>query len=85
MLGVSIVLACVIGSLAMLAVQGHVPLDLVPFVLVWGLLLLWVVTRVETIARVVGANALPIEWVVYPLLVCAACLVLDEWARAGRK
>jgi len=38
-LGVSIVLACVIGSLAMLAVQGHVPLDLVPFALVWGLLL----------------------------------------------
>ena len=39
LLGVSIVLACLIGSLVILAVQGHVPLDPVPFVLVWGLLL----------------------------------------------
>jgi ABC-type transport system involved in multi-copper enzyme maturation permease subunit len=38
-LGVAIVLACLLGTLVMLAVQGHVPLDLVPFVLVWGLLL----------------------------------------------
>ena len=38
-LGVSIVVACLVGSLGELAFQGHVPLDPIPFVLVWGLLL----------------------------------------------
>lgn len=38
-LGLAIVLACFIGSLVLLAVQGKVPLDPVPFVIVWGLLL----------------------------------------------
>ena len=38
-LGLAIVLACLLGSLGILAFQGRVPLDLVPFVVVWGLLL----------------------------------------------
>ena len=40
LLGVVIVLACLIGNLVVLAVQGKVPLDLMPFALVWGLLLI---------------------------------------------
>jgi hypothetical protein len=39
-LGVSIVAACLTGCIVMLAVQGQVPLDLMPFALVWGLLLM---------------------------------------------
>jgi ABC-type transport system involved in multi-copper enzyme maturation permease subunit len=38
-LGLAIVLACLLGSLGILAFQGKVPLDLAPFVVVWGLLL----------------------------------------------
>lgn len=38
-LGLAIVLACFAGSLVLLAVQGQVPLDPMPFVIVWGLLL----------------------------------------------
>ena len=39
LLGLSIVFACFLGCLILLAVQGKVPLDPVPFVVVWGLLL----------------------------------------------
>ena len=38
-LGLAIVLACLFGCFILLAVQGKVPLDPVPFALVWGLLL----------------------------------------------
>jgi ABC-type Na+ efflux pump permease subunit len=38
-LGLAIVLACFLGCLILLATQGKVPLDPVPFVVVWGLLL----------------------------------------------
>jgi ABC-2 type transport system permease protein len=38
-LGLAIVLACFLGCLVLLAVQGKVPLDPGPFVVVWGLLL----------------------------------------------
>ena len=38
-LGVSIVASCLAGCLVILALQGKVPLDLAPFALVWGLLL----------------------------------------------
>jgi ABC-2 type transport system permease protein len=39
-LGVAIVVACLIGCLVIIAVQGKVPLSLGPFALVWGLLML---------------------------------------------
>src|SRR5262249_18994677 len=38
-LGVAIVFACLVGCLGILAFQGHVPLELLPFAIVWGLLL----------------------------------------------
>jgi len=38
-LGISIVLACLLGCFVLLAVQGRVPIELAPFALVWGLLL----------------------------------------------
>lgn len=38
-LGVAIVAACLIGCVLIIGFQGQVPVDLVPFALVWGLLL----------------------------------------------
>jgi ABC-2 type transport system permease protein len=38
-LALAIVLACLLGCMILLAVQGKVPLDLLPFAIVWGLLL----------------------------------------------
>lgn len=38
-LGVAIVLACLLGALVLVALEGKVPLDPTPFALVWGLLL----------------------------------------------
>ena len=58
-LGVVVVLACLLGNLVILAVQGHVPLDLMPFALVWGLLLvptflLW--SSFVTVVQAVTSN-----------------------------
>ena len=39
-LALAIVMACLLGCMILLAVQGKVPLDLLPFAMVWGLLLL---------------------------------------------
>ena len=38
-LGLAIVLACFLGCVTLLAIQGKAPIDPVPFVVVWGLLL----------------------------------------------
>lgn len=49
--------------------------------LVVGFLLLYAVLRLDGIARFQGWLLLPIEWTVYPVLVCACLLVLDEFRR----
>jgi ABC-type transport system involved in multi-copper enzyme maturation permease subunit len=78
-LGVSIVLACVIGSLAMLAVQGHVPLDLAPFALVWGLLLVptfLLFTAFVSAVQAVTSN----RYLTYT--VGLGTMILSGWAQA---
>ncbi len=55
LLAIAIVLACFAGCLIILAVQGQVPLDPLPFVIVWGLLLvptylLWTAFTTATFA-----------------------------------
>ncbi|HXS82778.1 MAG TPA: ABC transporter permease subunit [Methylomirabilota bacterium] len=78
-LGVSIVLACVIGSLAMLAVQGHVPLDPLPFALVWGLLLVptfLLFTAFVSAVQAVTSN----RYLTYT--VGLGTMILSGWAQA---
>ena len=78
-LGVTIVLASFIGSLGMLAWQGHVPLDPVPFVLVWGLLLVptfLVFTAFVSAVQAVTSN----RYLTYT--VGLAAMIVSGWAQA---
>ena len=78
-LGVAIVLACLLGSLGILAFQGKVPLDLVPFALVWGLLL--VPTFLVWTAFVASVQAVTSNrYGTYT--VGLAVMVLSGWAQA---
>jgi len=79
LLGVSIVVACLVGSLVMLAVQGHVPLDPVPFVLVWGVLLVptfLLFTAFVSAVQAVTSN----RYMTYT--VGLGVMILSGWAQA---
>ncbi len=81
-LGVAIVAACLVGSLAVIGVQGQVPLDLVPFMLVWGLLLVptfLVWTAFVSAVQAVTAN----RYATYT--VGLATMILSGWAQARGK
>jgi ABC-type Na+ efflux pump permease subunit len=79
LLGVTIVLACLIGSLVILAFQGHVPLDPVPFALVWGLLLVptfLLFTAFVSAVQAVTSN----RYLTYT--VGLGAMILSGWAQA---
>jgi len=78
-LGVAIVVACLLGSLGILAYQGHVPLDLAPFALVWGLLLVptfLLFTAFVSAVQAVTSN----RYVTYT--VGLAAMIVSGWAQA---
>ncbi len=81
-LGVSIVAACLAGCLVTLGVQGRVPLDLVPFAVVWGLLLVptfLVWTAFVSAVQAVTGN----RYLTYT--VGLGVMVLSGWAQARGK
>lgn len=49
--------------------------------IVWGFLLLYVVLRLDGIARWQGWVESPPEWTSYFVVFCALLLLLDEWGR----
>jgi len=81
-LGVSIVGACLAGCIIMLAVQGKVALDLMPFALVWGLLLLptfLVWTAFVSAVQAISGN----RYVTYTIGL--AVMIGSGWAQARDK
>src|SRR5262245_12230877 len=81
-LGVSIVGACLAGCLVTVAIQGKVPLDLGPFAIVWGLLLVptfLVWTAFVSLVQAMTGN----RYLTYT--VGLGAMILSGWAQARGK